>query len=504
MKKRSDRILCGMLIAAMLAACLPPALAAPAKYSPRDRVVAWAQAEAYHRGDVPGVDYHRLEKPAGAPFTLTVGSLTFKNGIISGGQEPLSRAEINDIVKDILNGSAVKLTPQELANAQFMVAQAEGMADWGMEDVENAVLQVTGLDNVFEGYRQITGCGTMSKAEYAANLLGYVADKTHNADDQLGLLLTSKVNPNRTRPVTQASWDRLSRRQSLASMGVGKAVAASLDLARAAGTAIAKHQNKMEAMEAALERKLLVEAFYTLAEAKIAEALKAKGGSGEKYMMLDGAKATATGVTFWGYGGLTSRWQADMKLIRATERDGPDGVRGIYRGELTLTLTDLIGFHEAFIADSTNEATYEIHKLNNMSAGIISNMSYLISENSPTTLTVTATAQVEVDVTGEFAAVTGAFAQTPEFFLDMNLAGHSITNTGATNTTDVIFSLRSTELNGFTMGLVSGVTVSVIPGFGAVDRFNYYENWPGIIVTRDPGTLLAPLEAAKFVKIKMN
>ena len=90
-------------------------------------------------------------------------------------------------------------------------------------------------------------------------------------------------------------------------------------------------------------------------------------------------------------------------------------------------------------------------------------MSYLISENSPTTLTVTATAQVEVDVTGEFAAMTGAFAQTPEFFLDMNLVGHSVTNTGTINTADVIFSLRSTELNGFTMGLVSAATPDNAP-----------------------------------------
>jgi hypothetical protein len=260
-------------------------------------------------------------------------------------------------------------------------------------------------------------------------------------------------------------------------------------------------------MQKALNRKLAVDAFYTLADAKIAAAIEKKNGGdkGVKYMILENAKATGDNISFWGVSGLKSTWTANMKLERKTVKDGPEGARGMYEGELTLTLTEIKGFDEAFAA--TEPGSDELVRLYNTSAGLYRVDVFDVRANKPTTVSATASGHVSVDITTGFGELKGELAvRDMKFDLDMVLSAQGTSSFIANTTTysTVECSLSSASPDSLDMRLLSfedKIVTGPFPYIGTqVTYGSFLEGWPGATLPYDRGNLFDPIAATKTVK----
>jgi hypothetical protein len=115
-----------------------------------------------------------------------------------------------------------------------------------------------------------------------------------------------------------------------------------------------------------------------------------------------------------------------MKLPRQSQLDGPNGVRGVYAGALTLKLVQLIGFDGAEISKD-NPAIAAIEREFAKNAGFESNMKYEITKNLNSDPHYTAEAQVRVNVVNSApAALTGGFTGSGDLSVKMNMTGRGL------------------------------------------------------------------------------
>lgn len=436
----------------------------------------WLRQNALTSGKIEGVDYTRLNNGGGIPFTLRVGKLFFEGGRIGSG-EKLTDEELNKLLKSILNSKDFPLNEGEFANAQAVLDWAENVEGLGMEDVQTGILKALGVDTLAEAILHLMGHSKMSKSQIATQFAGDYA-KDVAGDVAAGALGLGKIG--------------------------GKLLTTLPELLDFGLETYHKYQDKQAALALALTRKALVDSFYDIADAKIEEALRKKSGAarGEKFLILDGATAKIADVTFWGMTGLVAEWQADMKLARQSQRDGPDGVRGLYSGNLNLRLIRLVGFNQEELAKN-NPAIVELNRMFILSAGIIANMKYEITGNAGNEPKYSATAPVRVDLMTRVAALSGAFAGGKgDLGLNITLAGRGLTVTGATrNSTVVAFTLHSEGTNALRLKMLSCLTTSVTPYAGS-DSFNFLKGWSGMTVPMDMGNLLEPLQGEKTITVE--
>ena len=484
------------VIAALLCAVCSAAAqtAAPGKSSADwfERQRQYYQENARRNGDIAGVDYMRVDAFNGAALALNIGEMQFK-GRINDGRDSLSKDEINNILKTILNSRDFPLNEGQFANSAALLAQLDAVEGLGFDDLANAYLKLTDTDTLAEATYTLFGVGKMTKAEYAK---AYVQEYVKSNTD-----LVTIVNNDHQELIGEAKDFVFQNSGKVGKIG-GKIISVLPKLSEIGWDAYDKYKNHEEAVAAALARRALVDSFYDIAEEKINQAKDAKFGKdsgGDTYMVLKNATAVQKNVSFWGLNNLTARWTADMRLKRMTQPDGPSGRRGRYEGTITLTLTEIPNFDALFA--QTNPGSVRMTQLYAM-AQIFKLSSFVTLPIREHRIKCVANAAVTVDVIGNTAKVVGLFGDPDEtsFDFEMELIG---SGTAGMVSAEFNCAVTGTDIHScFIKPKDDTASVNIpIVGFNA---WSYLDGWPGEAITMDIGNIFAPLEADKFIKTTMK
>ena len=107
---------------------------------------------AFAAGSLECVDYDRIGG-TGSRVTLTLGELVFEGQLSRGSM--VSDSEQDKIIKQTMND--LNITSGMLLNAKSMLDAAHKLEGFGMKDVENALLKLTGAQDAVELYKLVMG-----------------------------------------------------------------------------------------------------------------------------------------------------------------------------------------------------------------------------------------------------------------------------------------------------------------------------------------------------------
>lgn len=446
MKKR----LLSMLCIAVLLLCLLPQTALAA-------------------GSLEGVDYTRIGG-SGSRVTLTLGELVFEGQLSRGSL--LTDSEQDKIIRQTMND--LNITSGMLLNAKSMLDAAHKLEGFGMKDVENALLKLTGAQDAVELYKLVMG-ENVTSAQIAQKI----------AQDQ--------IKGEAKDFVQNQLEDALTQGGTVALQGMGKYGFKLLfllpDLTEIGVNALTKYENIKETCAAALERQLLLDTFYDECNKRIKDA---SGDRGAWEIRFDKNNTQTYNCTFWGISGVMMEASLSGVLEQVSEIDG---AAGQYRGTLWLDIEGV---------DMANSFANKIRDTVPFSTGINS-WSYVgigSTSNSCTTASLTRQVQGEISVvvTGgsgtQISEVSGSLTSggdETKFALD-----HSVSGTGtlmqSTNTFTAYFTSTTPDA-------VSFVWKKHIVVSGPRVRKEETITDPATSVPRDIGTVWKPLESTPYITV---
>ena len=445
MKKR----LLSMLCIAVLLLCLLPQTALAA-------------------GSLEGVDYTRIGG-SGSRVTLTLGELVFEGQLSRGSL--LTDSEQDKIIRQTMND--LNITSGMLLNAKSMLDAAHKLEGFGMKDVENALLKLTGAQDAVELYKLVMG-ENVTSAQIAQKI----------AQDQ--------IKGEAKDFVQNQLEDALTQGGTVALQGMGKYGFKLLfllpDLTEIGVNALTKYENIKETCAAALERQLLLDTFYDECNRRIAEA---SGDRGAWEIRFDKNNTQTYNCTFWGISGVMMEASLSGVLEQVSEIDG---AAGQYRGTLWLDIegVDMASFDAQFKTADATVSTF----LNRWTS--INKMPEAGENYEPTVLKRQVQGEISVVITG------GSGTQVSE-------VSGSLTSGG--DETDFSFKHEfRTYQNNYPIGDTTytlSVTSSSQNAYTYIlDRWGtgqYSANWRDPTenreVSTDPGTVWKPLESTPYITV---
>ena len=292
---------------------------------------------AFAAGSLEGVDYTRIDG-SGSRVTLTLGELVFEGQLSRGSL--MTDSEQDKIIRQTMND--LNITSGMLLNAKSMLDAAHKLEGFGMKDVENALLKLTGAQDAVELYKLVMR-ENVTSAQIAQKI----------AQDQ--------IKGEAKDFVQNQLEDALTQGGTVALQGMGKYGFKLLfllpDLTEIGVNALTKYENIKETCAAALERQLLLDTFYDECNKRIKDA---SGDRGAWEIRFDKNNTQTYNCTFWGISGVMMEASLSGVLEQVSEIDG---AAGQYRGTLWLDIegVDMSPVNSNFYNTASGEV-FSLHK----------------------------------------------------------------------------------------------------------------------------------------------
>jgi len=440
-------------------------------------------AYAIPKGKLEGVDYTRIQySDKSYDVRLTLDNLEFWGKLECGTD--LSADEIDGIIRKVMTDK--KITSGMLINAVKLISDAENVEGFSMNDVQDALLKLTGLDAAVDLYNLLMGTDPRTPGEVREDLmLNYLSGKAGDYIEDVA-----------EKALTQGGK---------VAMKAGGKVAFKLmfllpDLTEIGVAAMMKYENIKITVALGLEKKLMLDDFYAECGKRLAES----SGGAEWRISFAGPKGR--GVTeihnfnMWGVGGLMSEWTLTGELTRS-ELGAGDGYAGTYQGDLVLEINgvDMKDFDNRYLDGMPLVKT----ALASEKAG--RGIDYKDIANTPTVLKRNTTGSVEIVIpqgSGTFeASVNGALTNkndTVTFNFDHIISG--IESKGIQE--DFLeYTIKSADPESYVFYQKAWM-IQHLPVLGS-QRTDLMDNGPHT-VPADIGTVWKPLESASVITVYLK
>jgi hypothetical protein len=227
------------------------------------------------------------------------------------------------------------ITDEMLKNAERLIDEAENIEGFGLQDVVDALLKLSGADDFINYYKVVMGDTQTSNeaikslsGKYVMNNVESAAEKAFTAGGTVAMKAGGKF-----------AFKLLFILPDLTEIGMG---------------VLTKYENIRDTVALGLEKKLMLDTFYAECSRRIAEA---SGDDGEWKISFAGPRGQGVTAThnfnMWGIGGLMSEWTLTGELVRQVTGAG-DNYGGTYEGLLTLEIKglDMAGSFDARFKDT--------------------------------------------------------------------------------------------------------------------------------------------------------
>ena len=351
--------------------------------------LAAAPVHAVSAGSVPGVNYNRIlstDTGGGHRVVLKLGDLLFYGEL--AGSVSLSRDEQDAIIRQVMsegittteNGKEKKhdwITSAMLEGAHSRIPAVDNTRGYTWSDVQDALMQLTGVSNVTGLYDALMG-NAKSSADVAADITG-------TADTAKDIYETVQIY--------KKGGGKLLLSESLNAVPDAGIVFMAVDAMQIALEIVDRWQEIGGAIEDTLNATIFLNDFYGECNRRIRRAEEAKGVDAEALWKISFAGPRRQGVTathnfnMWGIGGLMSEWTLTGVLVQTSTGAGSK-YAGTYEGDLSLEIKGLDmdkDFDTRFVDTSYIGVKNQIAIMK--AGGNLDNMNYTAKADSPTVLT---------------------------------------------------------------------------------------------------------------------